>query len=399
MGYRALSEQEAVEYALRIPNLFDPQAKLTSREIGDGNLNLVFHIKDENSGKSIIFKQALPYARIVGESWPLTLDRARIEYEALTRQKELCPSMVPEVYHYDAELALTIMEDLSDHVIMRRGLIEGNKYPLFAEHIGHFLAHTLFFNSDLALPADTKKSQVTKFINPELCKITEDLVFTEPFYDAQQNSFNPLIREDVEKIWSDQELKREVATLKYSFLTAAETLLHGDLHTGSIFVTSESTKVIDPEFAYYGPMGFDIGAVIANLLLNYAAQEGHITDQAKKEEFQSYLLNTIDQLWEHFEREFLQLALTQGQDLSFKDEEIIRSFILKVKQDAIGFAGCKVLRRVIGLASVADLESIEDPEVRATSERLALYIGRQLVLNRKEWSQSSSIATQLKHVI
>lgn len=399
MSYRALSEEEAKEYALSIPHLFPEHAQLVSREIGDGNLNLVFHIQDTLSTKSIIFKQALPYARIVGESWPLTLDRARIEYHALVRQKELCPDLVPEVYHYDAELALTIMEDLSDHVIMRKGLIEGNQYPLFATHISTFLAHTLFYNSDFFLAPDVKKNQVITYTNPELCKITEDLVFTEPFFDAEQNSFNELIREDVEKIWADTELKKEVASLKFSFLTAAETLIHGDLHTGSIFVTKESTKVIDPEFAYYGPMGFDLGAVIANLLLNFASQEGHLAGKPEKKEFQEYLLNIIDPLWEGFEREFTKLALEQGQDPSFKEAAIIEEFLQKVKKDTLGFAGCKMIRRVIGLASVADLESITDPAVRAQAERIALHLGRQLILHRREWSQSTSIKAELVNVL
>jgi 5-methylthioribose kinase len=397
MSYKAFNEEEAKEYALSIPGLFPNNAVLTSKEIGDGNLNLVFHIIDEFSGKSIIFKQALPYARVVGESWPLTLDRARIEYEALSRQRELCPSLVPQVYHYDAVLALTIMEDLSDHVIMRKGLTEGIQYPLFARDVATFLAHTLYYNSDFHLAPDVKKSEVTKYNNPELCKITEDLVFTDPFYDSETNSFNPLIQQDVESIWGDSELKKEIAKLKYSFLTSAQTLLHGDLHTGSIFVTQESTKVIDPEFAYFGPMGFDIGAVIANLLLNFAAQEGHMADKKEKEDFQHYLLNTIDQLWEHFEKEFKRLCLSETNDIALQNEAFINDFIDQIKKDSLGFAGCKILRRVIGLASVADLQSIEDPEVRAQAERIALYIGRELILKREKWSTGTSIQKEILH--
>lgn len=34
-------------------------------------------------------------------------------------------------------------------------------------------------------------------------------------------------------------------------------------------------QVIDPEFASYGPMGFDLGAYIANLLLAYCAVPGN----------------------------------------------------------------------------------------------------------------------------
>ncbi|MFP3340817.1 phosphotransferase, partial [Micrococcus sp. SIMBA_131] len=73
---------------------------------------------------------------------------------------------------------------------------------------------------------------------------------------------------DVEILWEDQDFLTEVASLKHSFLTKGEALIHGDLHTGSLFVTEGSTKVIDPEFAFYGPAGFDVGAFIANITLS-----------------------------------------------------------------------------------------------------------------------------------
>ena len=38
-------------------------------EVGDGNLNLVFLVRGPDSGFAV--KQALPYVRLVGESWPL----------------------------------------------------------------------------------------------------------------------------------------------------------------------------------------------------------------------------------------------------------------------------------------------------------------------------------------
>ena len=39
-----------------------------------------------------------------------------------------------------------------------------------------------------------------------------------------------------------------------------------EIHTGSIFVTKDETKIIDPEFAFYGPKAFDIGTFFANLV-------------------------------------------------------------------------------------------------------------------------------------
>lgn len=398
MAYRALTEQEAVQYVKEIPGLFSKGAELSSREIGDGNLNLVFDICEDATGKSVIVKQALPYARVVGESWPLTLDRARIESEALQIQYKLVPELVPQVYHFDAELALTVMENVGDHVIMRKGLIEGNRYPLFAKQIGKFLAHTLFYTSDLGAHPYEKKALVGRFINPELCKITEDLVFTDPYENAPTNNFNPLIRREVEAIWHNKPLKLEIAKLKYDFLTRADALLHGDLHTGSIFITKTSLKAIDPEFAYYGPLGFDIGAVIANLLLNYAGQHGLQNDQGERESYREYLLETVEDVWNEFVSQFVQLWHKHAKERSAHVEGLWESYVKRLIQDAAGYAGCKVLRRVIGLAGVADLNEIADEKVRAEAERLALAIGEALILERGNVGESTDITDIVRTV-
>ncbi|WP_027417738.1 S-methyl-5-thioribose kinase [Aneurinibacillus terranovensis] len=389
MSYRALSVEEAIEY-VKEKGLFNRESNVVSREIGDGNLNLVFHFIEQETGKGLIVKQALPYARVVGESWPLTLDRARIEAEALSLEGKYAPGLVPEVYGYDEELALTIMEDLSRCTILRKGLIERNRYPRLAEDIGRFLAHTLFHTTDIYLGGPEKKAIQRQFINPELCKITEDLVFTDPYFDAETNNFNPLLREDVAKIWQDNELKLEVAELKNRFYTEGQALIHGDLHTGSIMVTESETKVIDPEFAFFGPIGFDIGAVIANLFLNYAAQQG-LTDQAACDSYRGYLIDTVKEVWHQFEQNFRRLWEDKAADFFVKTPGVLDRYLDRIFADTIGFAGCKMIRRVIGLASVADLESIEDPAVRAEAERLALQLGRGLIVNRRAFTEIEQV--------
>lgn len=382
--YHPLTEAEAIEYVRAIPGLFEQGAALSSREIGDGNLNLVFHISDASSKASIIVKQALPYAKVVGESWPLSLDRARIESEALQIEGALCPDLVPRVYKYDADLALTVMEDLSDHVIMRKGLIERGVYPHFADHIGRFLAHTLFFTSDLGMNQQDKKWRLQQFINPDLCKITEDLIFDHPYTDADTNSFDETIRDEVEAIWADKALHLEVARLRHGFLTNAQALLHGDLHTGSIFVTEQSTKVIDPEFAYYGPMGFDIGAVLANLLLNYAGQEGWSPDADSRTQYRAYLLQTAKDVWTTFEREFRALWNESAVDRISRTEGFQSIYLEQLLRDSIGYAGCKIVRRVIGLAHVADIDKIADAAAKERAQRLALAIGKALIKHHRQ---------------
>lgn len=382
-SYHPLSLDEAMQLSLKVLDLFDTSSELTCQEIGDGNLNLVFHITDTISHNSVIVKQALPYAKIVGESWPLSLERARIEREILQEEYRICPGSVPQVYYYDDELALTIMEDLSDHVIMRKGLIEGNHYPLFSKQIGEFMARTLFYTSDLGMDQSLKKEYVKKFVNPDQCKITEDLIFEEPYRLSERNSYSPSIEDEAEALRTDSELHLEIAILREKFLTQAQALLHGDLHTGSIFVTPESTKVIDPEFAYYGPMGFDIGAVLANLLLHYVSIPGWITDEAAVSAREEELLLMVENVWTEFEHNFCNLWNQDVQDYMALTKGYQELYIAKLLQDSAGFAGSKIIRRIVGLAHVADIDTISDNTMKEQAERKALSIGKNLVKNHR----------------
>ena len=101
---------------------------------------------------------------------------------------------------------------------------------------------------------------------------------------------------------ADAPLKRAVSRLKCKFMGSAEALIHGDLHTGSIMVTQDDTRVIDPEFAFYGPMGFDTGAFVGNLLLNYFSQDGHATEADDRATYKVWVLETAETFWQHLRR-------------------------------------------------------------------------------------------------
>ncbi|PLR82150.1 S-methyl-5-thioribose kinase [Bacillus canaveralius] len=370
--YEPLTESSAAALAIRL-RLFPEGSVLTVSEIGDGNLNLVFRISDHESGQSVIIKQALPYAKVVGESWPLTLKRATIEANALSVFKKLAPNYVPEVFFSDEIFAITVMEDLSHLTIARTGLIQGEDFPLLPKHIGEYLAKTLFFTSDYGLKPAEKKELVGKFINPELCKITEDLIFTDPFFDAPTNDFEEGLRKDAEKLWADEELKLEAALLKKSFLTETESLLHGDLHTGSIFANNDETKVIDPEFAFYGPAGFDLGQVVANLLFQQIANP----------EKQRKTSSQIRVFWKTFSQEYSKLWKEQNTDPLSSNDRFLAYLLEKYLQDAAGFAGCELIRRTVGLSHVADLDGIQDKVKRLDAKRTALQLGSKFIKNHR----------------
>ena len=127
--YRILRDADLRDYLAELPavasRLGGSPADWSISEVGDGNLNLVFIVKGTSGG--IAVKQALPYVRLVGESWPLPLSRSHYEYQALMHQARLAPGLVPAVLHHNEALALIAMELLEPHIIMRKGLMSGTR--------------------------------------------------------------------------------------------------------------------------------------------------------------------------------------------------------------------------------------------------------------------------------
>jgi 5-methylthioribose kinase len=190
-------------------------------------------------------------------------------------------------------------------------------------------------------------------------------------------------------------LKAEVQALKLKFLSTAEALIHGDFHTGSIMVTETDTRAIDPEFAFFGPMGFDVGALIANLLTAAIAHTAH-NPSTTGIAYRDWVLDQAEAFWTGFAREFRALWNSEPTGDAFTAELFAGNagqsalataqdrYMDNLFADALGFAGCKMIRRVLGLAHVEELESIADPDIRADRERRVLALGRRLILERGE---------------
>jgi len=397
-GYAPLTEASLRALVAGVPAcrelLRGDPADWAIREVGDGNLNLVFIVTSGEAG--VVVKQALPYVRLVGESWPLPLDRSHFEREALKIQASYVPMHVPTVYHFEPEQAAIVMAYLSPHIILRKGLIRRVKYPKLADHLSTFMAEMLFRTSDLGMPADAKKAaQALLCQNAALCKISEDLIFTDPYRIAALNRWtSPELDGLAAAFRADAPLKVAVQELKWAFLTRGEALLHGDLHTGSVMVTEADTRVIDPEFAFFGPIGFDVGALLANLMLSYFAQTGHAGEPDAIAAYRRWLLDTIEAVWTGFETKFLALWRKSPTGDAFVAElfadpagaEALEAYRLttmaRIFTDSVGFAGAKMVRRILGLAHVEDLESIEDPKIRSACEMKALHLARSLMLER-----------------
>ncbi|MDP5150875.1 S-methyl-5-thioribose kinase [Rheinheimera baltica] len=394
--YRTFTTEDAKRFADEHSTLFGDHSNLHCEEFGDGNLNLVFRVSNDK-GTSLIVKQALPYARCVGESWPLTIDRARIEAEVLIKHRKLCPEHTVEVLYHDPVQAAILMEDLDDYRILRAELIAGKQFPHLATQLAAYLAHTLYYTSDFALTGPNKKQQVGRFLNPELCLITEDLFFTDPYCNHERNNVHAEIRSDAQQLWHDEALQADVAQLKVNFLSKPQALLHGDVHSGSIFINDENCKLIDAEFGFYGPIGFDVGSLLGNLLLNYLGHFGLTADADIRQQHQAYLLEQIQTLWQAFATNFQQLMSNECREPSLQNSLYQQRFMQQVFADTLGYAGCELIRRTVGLAHVADLEQISDSATRGQSERKALKLGRELILQRASLANIEQVIALVRY--
>ena len=383
----------------KIKNIIGDTEEIEIKEVGDGNLNLVFFV--ESKKNSICIKQPLPYLRVL-KDWPLTLKRSYYESEYMNIHSNHVSDLMPKIYDFDPELCTITMEKLSPHIIMRHGLINAKKYEKFAEDISTFMAKTLFFTSDLYLKADQKKELNSRFImNTELCKITEDLIFTDPYtYNKNNRWTSPHLDKQKKEIETNDDLKIAVSRLKVKFMSETQSLLHGDLHTGSIMVTENDTKVIDPEFAFYGPMGFDVGALLANLLMNFFSQNGHEKNPGERKEFKKWTLNLINMIWVKFENKFCNLwdEYPKGDGYPaqlFNNKHIIKKeqkkYLQNIYNDSIGFAGAKIIRRIFGFAHNIDFDWISDDKERATCENKCANLGIEMQINPTKFRDISSL--------
>ena len=194
-----------------------------------------------------------------------------------------------------------------------------------------------------------------------------------------------------------------ISRLKLKFMSSAEALIHGDLHTGSIMVTDNETKVIDPEFAFYGPMGFDVGAVLANLLMSYFASAGHERSPANGGRSRRGFCrrsrtsgpSSPENSWRSGETKPTAMpipaTLFAGEAGAARLEAERQAYMARLFQDTVGFAAAKIIRRILGLAHNIDFEWIEDTRQRAICEARSLRLARAMLVDTASFSAIDAV--------
>ena len=385
--------------------LFASNEPLYAEEIGDGNINYVFRVRSRASGKSIIVKQADRLLRSSGR--PLDITRSRREAKALRIYASLTPQFIPRIYAYDDTMSAICMEDISYCGNLRKELMAGRPLPAnFAENAASFLADAVFPTSDLFLPPEEKKESVTAFINPELCAISETLVFSEPYCNGKKrNRITPGNEAFVQKtLYNDEALKAEVALLRETFMNKAEALIHGDLHTGSIFIGSSTDappidtnvtldrnatsepcmKIIDPEFAFYGPIGYDLGNIIANLYCAWMYAAFTRDNLPAADDFIARIAAAIEVIPQLFTEKALERCKTFPLSDPLYNERYIRRRLSEILADAYGFTGTEIIRRAVGDTKTTEFDAMGQDTRRITLERIIIKTACTLIKRRRQ---------------
>ena len=358
--------------------VFEPNAEFHIEEIGDGNLNTVYRVSNAaRPERSIVLKHAPPYIKILGPDYPLSTERLTYESRALDVYNRLVSGTVPVQYSFDADMVVIAMEDLRDARVLRDDLIAGTVDITIPEQIGRFMAvvHSQTYIDNL--DRETAQHYKQQFANTTMQSITADYVFTFPYTEHETNFWTPGLEPDVQGLKADTDFLEQTAHLKQVFLTAQQGITHGDLHTGSVLVQDDTAKVIDAEFAFYGPVGFDLGLYWANYLLSYFSHQGALS-------VQSVLKAAIVQTWHTYSAEFKMV-----------NAELKAKILQNIFHEAVGFAGLEILRRLIGAAHVKDIEGIADISRKLHVERAALQFGTVLVKQHRSLHDIAAVLTIL----
>lgn len=378
-----------IEGTKELRDLIDTTSITSCKEVGDGNLNVVFIVQDAHS-RSLVLKQSLPYVRMTGEGWPMTPERATREAYALGRQFAADAEHTVSLYHYDPERYVIAMEDLSTYEVWRSALNKGEIHEGAARQLGEFVAHLAFSTSVYGLDRFEYSSALAESQNPDLCTITEDLVFTEPVFDIGRNEVLESNLPDAQALAADPVFVSAMGQAKLMFMTHAEALIHGDLHTGSVMVRSREqgsdVRVFDPEFAFYGPVAFDLGAAIANF--SFAAARAHALGEPDRAR---WCVEQIDQLWQGFSATFVQRWASRPNPTVWDDAH--RDWQLdRWLKESVLFASAKMARRIVGAAKVSDIQTL-DPQVRELAARSVLLAARQCAARWEKIESVSDITT------
>ncbi|MDO4553872.1 MAG: phosphotransferase [Lachnospiraceae bacterium] len=356
----------------------DPTADEGER---DGHVNIVLKVK--TPVKSYILKQGLDEPRNLRQGVKVASYRNETECNTMNILHSIVPEYVPEILFQDKENHIFIMEFIENLKAVRFQLIKENQIPDLGVIVGDFLAKSSFYTSEYYLDRSTFRKMQSKFENTELRQIMEDGMFLNRFgTDLEEDTYHDWER--FRPISDDPACQTNRLSLRRTFMTHSDCLIHSDFHTSNVCLSDEGIKMLDFEFSFMGPFGYDMGYFAGSLIAAYcAACFKEYSSEQDKTQCKAYLLSTLKLLFETYDRTFKE-CWERDAKAEYKGQEGFLKIIQKeMLQNAAGFAAITNWCRTTDLGSLPEYHSISSEKNRKFSMAMAVLMDHEVLLQRE----------------
>ncbi|NOT60288.1 MAG: phosphotransferase [Acidobacteria bacterium] len=279
----------------------------TVTKAGEGNMNCTLRVTTNE--RSFIVKQARPWVEkypTIAAPW----ERALIEggfYQLIAGAATL-QQMMPRLLGSDAVSRINVFEDLGASDDLMR-LYAGERKLELAQ-IETLAAYLTQLHRGFVRYEDK-----AAFANRAMRTLNHFHIFVFPLQPANGfdlDAITPGLQAAAQKLKDNAAYVARVTQLGELYLQDGDALLHGDFFPGSWLQAADGLKVIDPEFCFFGAAEFELGVMLAHLLMTGHSQV------------------VIDRLWQSY-----QPASSNWQPALVEQ-----------------FAGIEIMRRLIGVAQL-----------------------------------------------
>jgi 5-methylthioribose kinase len=228
---------------------------------GEGNMNLVVRV--HTTQRTLILKQSRPWV----EKYPqieAPADRLLVEaafYRAVQEVPDVAAGM-PALLAVDEARRTALLEDLghvADYTSLYRTRLD-DPSPF------HVLSRWLGALHNASFPAALRPA----LANRDMRALNHAHLFVIPLADGNGlplDDFTPGLQAEADRLKANAPYVAAIHALGDQYLADGPTLLHGDYYPGSWVHTPQGPRVIDPEFCFFGPAEYDVGIMLAHLLL------------------------------------------------------------------------------------------------------------------------------------
>lgn len=416
-----LDSEAAIAAYLKEKQVFPQSAELivedlrSVKESAEGYVNMIYRVRGSN-GHSVVVKQItdVPLSRakemagdgegqdshapIEKDDWTLDPGRLRTEISVLIFWNRIKPGICPEIYHFSEDNGIIVMEDLSDLSLLRYEFGRMVRYPGIGKTMGDFCARNLFYSSDLNMTGYRHQKLLDFFDNPEYTALYQ-FIYHECCIVSDSREMPAQVNPHRMRILANEAVQKRIGEMANSCLRKKECLIHTDIHASNIMVGGDDVKIIDTEFAGFGPAAQDFGRFTASFILNYVswyADDG-VHTETEKADFRVYLLDMIADLYHTFDDTFRKLVdENKANNYNLKRFDV-DAFLAGLHADCFDATSLNAASRIADRGLCHDLERLPLEE-RYYPQHLILTIAEEILGGVVELTTVDDYVTYLKGV-